>query len=178
MDDIPTAIRDAYINSGYSFNGKGGAFRKGVAKSLDEKAAIARKYIEKKEKEPRTSIRDLAKATKVSPGFGRKIVNELNNGCLINPKDKPQRRAKGAGSKSISEEDGRVLLELRSEDSSHKLDDYKEILQQRTGKISSRTTIWKWFKEYDSSTKKKGGSRVSNKASVVEENTDFGVVDG
>ena len=131
-----------------------------------------------KEKEPRTSIRDLAKATKVSLGFARKVVNELNNGRLIDPKDKPQRRAKGAGSRSISEEDGRLLLELRSEDASRKLDDYKEILQQRTGTISSRTTICKWFKEHDTSTKKKGGSRVSDKASVVEENTDFGVVDG
>lgn len=159
MDDIP-AIRNAFIKSGYSLNKKGGFYRNGVAKTLEEKAAIARTYVAMKEREPRTSIGDLAKAVKISKNLASKIVKELNNGRLLDPKDNPQHRARGKGSKTLSLNDEWVLLRLRVENNQRPLIDYQQMLEQITGTLASKTTINDWFLYANPF---KGGCRALNK---------------
>ena len=162
MDDHP-AISDAFIKSGYSLNAQGGFYRNGVAKSLEDKAAIARKYLEMKAANPNTSIRELARAISVSPSFAGKIVKELNNGCLIDPKDTPQSRARGKGSKTLSLDDECVLLRLRMENNQRPLTEYKRLLEQITGTAASTTTINDWFLYANPF---KGGYRALNKVPI------------
>ena len=163
MEDDP-AIRDTFIKSGYSCNEHGGFYLHGKTKSLEEKAEVARVYVRLKSEDPKTSIRDVAKKALVSYCFARKVVNEVNNGQLVDPKEKAaHRRAKGAGSRTLSLVDECALLELRAQNNQRPLIDYKHRLEEITGTIVSTSTICKWFLY---SNMFKGGCRVLNKVPI------------
>lgn len=90
-------------------------------------------------------------------------MKELNSGQLIDPKENPQRRARGKGSKSLSVADESVLLQLRLQNNQRSLADYKLSLEQTTGTIVSKTTICDWFLTANPF---KGGCRVLNKVPI------------
>jgi hypothetical protein len=91
------------------------------------------------------SIRTLANAAKVSRKFAGKVVADLREGLLVNPKTMVKSIPRGKGSISISDEDGLVLLRMQWENNQHTLHDYRQGLYQATGKLVSRPTICQWF---------------------------------
>jgi hypothetical protein len=77
-------------------------------------------------------------------------------------KHPPLRKVRGMGSKTLSKEDGRVLLELRSKYCNFSLSDFRELLQQRTGTVATKPSISSWFSEVDAQEKYKKGDRWKN----------------
>ncbi len=87
METTDLAIRDAFVKSGYSYTEHGGFYLNGKEKSLEEKAAVARVYVQLKAENPRVSIRDLVMAARVS---------KVHNGLIVDVKEKAaHRREKG-----------------------------------------------------------------------------------
>ena len=78
----------------------------------------------------RPSIRTLASAAKVSRKFAGKVVAELREGLLFDPKTMVKNIPRGKGSISISDEDGLVLLRMRRENNQRTLHDYRQGLYQ------------------------------------------------
>ena len=58
------------------------------------------------------SVRVLARAANVSQDFATKVVNELKDGKIINPNSLVKNIPLGKGSRSITDEDGAILLRL------------------------------------------------------------------
>jgi hypothetical protein len=63
------------MDMGYSMNKRGGYYKIGVAYGLDKKMSVAMLYFGT---EPRPSIRSLAIGAKVSRGFARTVLEDLN----------------------------------------------------------------------------------------------------
>jgi hypothetical protein len=83
----------------------------------------------------------LANAAKVSRKFAGKVVAELREGLLVNPKTMVKSIPRGIGLISISDKDGLVLLHMQWENNQRTLHDYRQGLYQATGKLVSRRTI-------------------------------------
>ena len=161
MDGV---VRESLVASGHRINARGGAYRVGVARSLGDKAAVAAAYLELRDRDPSTSMRAVALAARVSNTFAKKVVDEVNAGKLVGPKTAAERACKrGIGSKSISREDGLVLLALREEAERMGRDgdgdggggkkrrrrmtmqDYSDRLFESTGNRVSTPVICRWF---------------------------------
>ena len=80
-------LQYSLVLSNVNKNCNGGYYRNGVAKTLVEKIDVAAKWIEmSNDGENIPSIRALAKAAKVSRVFASKVVDELKEGQIIDPK--------------------------------------------------------------------------------------------
>jgi hypothetical protein len=94
---------------------------------------VAAKWIEmSNDGENIPSINALAKAAKVSWNFASKVVDELKEGQIIDPKSLVKDIPCGKGSKSIMDEDGVILLRMRSENNQRSLHDYRLGLYKET----------------------------------------------
>ena len=80
----------------------------------------------------RISKRSVAEATKVSPSFANKIINELKNGSLKDPKNNKYRKT-GAGSRSLEERDDEVIKAVRRHNPQATLQEYVEELRYSNG---------------------------------------------
>jgi hypothetical protein len=108
-------ITESLLASGYKLNASGAPYRNGAAKSLADKAAIASIYLQMKLADPAVSQRAVAKAARVSCKYVKKIIDEVKSGQLVDDTTKPRKRKRGAGVKSITPEDAKVLLEIQKE---------------------------------------------------------------
>jgi hypothetical protein len=157
-------VRDSLVASGYRINICGGAYRAGTARSLGEKASVAAAYLELRARDPSVSMRAVARAARVSNGFAKKVMAEVNAGKLVGPKTAAERACKrGIGSKTISRENSSVLLALREEaerigrdgdregDGGGKrrrrmtMQDYSDRLFESTRNRVSKQVICRWF---------------------------------
>ena len=139
-------LQYSLVVSNVNKNVNGGYYRRGVAKTLVEKIDVAGKWIEmSNDCENIPSIRALAKSAKVSRIFATKVVDELKEGQIIDPKSLVKDIPRGKGSKSITDEDGVILLRMRSENNQRSLQDYRLGLHKETGKWLSRSVICQWF---------------------------------
>jgi len=140
-------LQYSLVVSNVNKNGNGGYYRHGVAKTLVEKIDVAAKWIEmSNDGDNIPSIKALAKAAKVSWNFASKVVDELlKEGQIIDPKSLVKDIPRGKGSKSITDEDGVILLRMRSENNQRSLQDYRLGLYKETGKWLSRSVICQWF---------------------------------
>jgi hypothetical protein len=104
-------LQYSLIVSNVDKNVNGGYYRNGVAKTLVEKMDVATKWIEmSKDSENIPSIRALAKAAKVSRNFAAKVVDELKDGQIIDPKSLVKNIPRGKGSKSRRLDPQRLCL--------------------------------------------------------------------
>ena len=96
-----------------SMNVNGGYHRNGVAKPLVEKLNVAANWIEmSNESGNHPSIKAFTRAANVSRDFATKVVNELRDGQIIDPKSLVRNIPRGKGSRSITDDDGSILLRL------------------------------------------------------------------
>lgn len=166
MDDyVRDVICHSQANAGYSVNVHGGNFRNGIARPLEDKIRVAQVYADMMERDSTTSVNAVAKEAKVSRKFATKVIGEIHAGCLIDPrtvvKQPPARR--GAGAKTISDEDGLILLALRAENNRRTLASYSLGLYNATGNYVSKSVICKWFLTQHTF---KGGLRVLDKVPI------------
>ena len=123
----------------------GGAYRDGVARTIEDKIWVAEIYLEMRDINPNMLIRALSRAARVGKTFVTKVISEVESGALINPRLQVIYRAQGAGSLTISYEDGMFLLALRAKNNQTTLKAYCRCLYSATGKLVSQNSICQWF---------------------------------
>ena len=141
---------DYVVSFGMKTNQNNGNYRHGVAYDIQKKIEIVDKYEEllAKSREHGTklpSARTVAKEVHVSKTAVSKVLKEHKNGGLIDPRDNPQYRYIGPGSKTLDEVDEVVLLSLR-ENPQRSLRSYRVGLLEKTGTEVSETTIHRFWK--------------------------------
>jgi hypothetical protein len=145
QEDLEHSLALAGIQRNYN----GGVFKNGAAKPFEEKVRVAQMWIDMNAAAPdnnnQPSIRMLASSAMVSRTFASKVVAELKEGHLVDPKSKIKNIPRGKGSLAISDEDGLFLLNMRRECNQRTLEDYRQALHQATGKWVARCTICQWF---------------------------------
>jgi hypothetical protein len=75
--------------AGMAQNSAGGIYKNGMMKPFEEKARVAQMWIDMTGADPHNnqpSIHMLANAAKVSRKFAGKVIAELREGLLVNPK--------------------------------------------------------------------------------------------
>jgi hypothetical protein len=99
-------------HGGYCINANGGSFCNGAARPLEDKVRVAHAYARLLKADPTASVRAVAREGKLSRGFASKVFAEIEEGRLMDPKQKVRRHGGqlGAGAKTISDEDGEILL--------------------------------------------------------------------
>jgi hypothetical protein len=144
---INNVIHQSLVHAGYTINANGGGFHNGVPRPLEDKVRVAEAYACLLESDPRTSTRAVARAGKVSRTFATKVIAEINASYLVDPKQKVRQQhvQRGAGAKTISDEDGEILLAMRRENNRLTLCSYSIGLYNATGKYVSRSVICRWF---------------------------------
>jgi hypothetical protein len=90
-------------------------------------------------------LQAVARAGKVSQSFATKVIAEINAGYLVAPKQKVRQQHVrcGAGTKTISDEGGEILLAMRRKNNRLTLGSYSIGLHNATGKYVSRSVICK-----------------------------------
>ena len=156
-------VRASQEGAGYTFNSVGGAYRNGVARSFEDKIRVAEIYLEMKEIDPDVSISAVSLAASVSRKFIKKVVGEVESGSLVDPRLQVNYRARGAGSMTISYEDGLLLLAQRAKCNQTTLKEYSRCLYLATGRFVSKNTICQWFL---TTMPFKGGLRVVNQVPI------------
>jgi transposase len=137
------------VAAGFYVNSRGGTFEHGKAQPIQDKVAVARKYFEHEENllaGQSISVMSLAKACFVSWGFASKVVGEIENGQLIDPRTSVQGRKRGNGAITLTDGDGFYLLHLRKLNNRFTLRDYAHRLAIDRGTYVSKTVICKWFR--------------------------------
>ena len=160
-------VRTSQEGAGYSFNSVGGVYRDGIARPFEDKIRVAEVYLEMREINPDTSIRALSRAANVSQKFATKVIGEIESGALIDPRLQERYCARGAGSLTITYEDGLLLLALRAKNNQTTLNAYSRCLYLATGKFLSRNTICQWFL---TAMPFKGGLRIVNQLPIEKYN--------
>jgi hypothetical protein len=94
-----------------------------------------------REIDPNVSIRALSRAARVGKDFFMKVISEVKSGALIDPPLQVRYCARGAGSLTISYEDGLLLLALWAKNNQTTLKAYCTCLYLTTGKLVSQNTI-------------------------------------
>ena len=140
-----SVVRTSHEGAGYTFNSAGGAYPNGVARPFKDKIRVAEIYLEMREINPNVSIRALSRAARVGKTFVTKVICEVKSGALINPLLQVIYCAQGAGSLTISYEDGMFLLALRAKNNQTMLKAYCRCLYSATGKLVLQNTICQWF---------------------------------
>jgi hypothetical protein len=152
--------------AGMQRNSNGGVFKNGATKPFEEKVRVAQMWIDMNaaaSHNNQPSIRMLASSAMVSRRFAGKVVAELKEEHLVDPKSKIKNIPRGNGSLSISDEDGLFLLNMRRECYQRTLEDYRQALHQATGKWVARCTICQWFLKAN---RIRGGVRKLNQVPV------------
>jgi hypothetical protein len=146
-DLINNIINQSQMHAGYTINADGGGFCNGVARPLEDKVRVAEVYAWLLKADPRTSTRATARAGRVSRSFATKVIAEINPDYLVDPKQKVRQQhvGRGAGAKTISDEDGEILLAMQRENNWLTLGSYSIGPYNATGKYVSRSVICKWF---------------------------------
>ncbi len=83
------ALEHSLAFAGIAKNSAGGIYKNGTTKPFEEKARVAQMWIDMTGANPHNNqplIRMLANAAKVSRKFAGKVVAELREGLLVNPK--------------------------------------------------------------------------------------------
>jgi hypothetical protein len=144
---INDIINQSQVHAGYTINVDGGRCCNSVARPLEDKVRVAEAYARLLEADPRTSTRAIAGAGRVSHSFATKVIAEINAGYLVDPKQKVRQQhvQRGAGAKTISDEDGEILLAMQRENNWLTLGSYSIGLYNATGKYVLRSVICKWF---------------------------------
>ena len=106
------------------------------------------------------SVLSLAKECAVSWGFAYKVVEEIKNGQLIDPRTMVQGRKCSNGAIALSDEDGFYLFHLWKLNNQLMLCNYAYHLAIDRGTFVSRAVICKWFRSTFSF---KGSMRRLNK---------------
>jgi len=127
--------------AGYTLNSVGGAYRDGVARTFEDMIRVAEIYLEMREINPNVSIRALSRAARVGKTFVTKVISEVESGALIDPRLQVKYHAQGAGSLTISYEDGMFLLALRAKNNQTTLKAYCRCLYWATGKLVSQNSM-------------------------------------
>jgi hypothetical protein len=138
------ALEHSLAFAGMAENFAGGIYKNGATKLFEEKARVAQMWIDMTGADPQNnqpSICMLANAAKVSRKFVGKVMAELREGLLVNPKTTVKSIPRGKGSISISDEEGLVLLRMRWENNQRTLHDYRQGLYQAKGKLVLRP-VW------------------------------------
>ena len=138
-------MRTSQEGAGYTFNSVGGAYCDGLARTFEDKIRVAAIYLEMREINPNVLIRALSRAARVGKTFVTKVISEVESGALIDPRLQVGYCAWGAGSLTISYEDGLFLLALRAKNNQTKLKVYCRCLYSATGKLVSQNSICQWF---------------------------------
>ena len=138
-------MRTSQEGTGYTFNSVGGAYCDGLARTFEDKIRVAAIYLEMREINPNVLIRALSRAARVGKTFVTKVICEVKSGALINPRLQVIYCAQGAGSLTISYEDGMFLLALRAKNNQTMLKAYCRCLYSATGKLVLQNTICQWF---------------------------------
>jgi hypothetical protein len=128
-----SALEHSIAFAGIAKNSAGGIYKNGATKPFKEKARVAQMWIDMTGADPHNnqpSICTLANAAKNSRTFADKVIGELREGLLVNPKTMGKSIPQGKGSISISDEDGLVLLHMQRENNQHTLHDYGQGLYQ------------------------------------------------
>ena len=100
---------------GFCINSRGGTYKHGKARQLQDKAAFAHKYFDLEDNllaGQQVSVLSLANACAVSWKFANKVVGEIQSGKLIDPRMKVQGCKHGVGALKLSDRDGFYLLHL------------------------------------------------------------------
>lgn len=138
---------------GLSTNCHGGLYEHGKAYCPQTKYAVALVYkTELREAilagKHRPSLSHIARQTKVSRDFVRKVEDEIQAyGDILHPSEVPKHVTIGPGSKSLSKKDEFVLISLRTKDPFRNTRSYKDCLQNITGTIVCEKTIDTFFKK-------------------------------
>jgi hypothetical protein len=163
--DSNTDRKKKDLLSGIGINSNGGVYRKGAVFSLEKKVEVALVLKRLQKEYSHVSTHHLARETKVSQKFAKKIIDELAQGQLKPNATNPTRQKTGAGSRALTEEDKTLLLLLRNENPTRTLEDYRRELLERTGTVVSQNTICQWFlrssKQYERNLAEKAAAAFS-----------------
>ena len=149
MTNNRAMIKTSLVAAGFCVNARGGAYENGIAQPIQDKAAVAQKYFDLEENllaGEQISVLSLADACAVSWKFAKKVVNEIENGQLIDPKTIVRGRKHSYGAMILSDGDCFYLLHLRNLKNRLILRDYAYRLAVDRGTIVSRSVICKWFR--------------------------------
>ena len=141
-------ITASMVAAGFCINNHGGAYENGKAYPIQVKATVAAKYFEMEDDlvaGGRVSINALAKACKCGWNFANRVVGEIQNGQLVDPRTVVADRARGVGVLTLSVDDCLHLLALRRMNNRLTLRDYQYRLFVDRGTIVSKTVISDWF---------------------------------
>jgi hypothetical protein len=103
------------VAAGFHINTRGGAYKHGKARPLQDKAAVACKYFELEDNllaGQHMSVLSLATACAISWNFAKRVVGEIESGQLIYCKTKVQGRTHSYGALMLLDGDGFYLLHL------------------------------------------------------------------
>jgi hypothetical protein len=144
---VNNIIHQSQVHAGYSINANGGSFCNSGARPLENKVRVAKTYARLLKADPTAPVRAVAGEAKVSRGFALKVIDEIEDSCLMDPKQKVRwyDGQPGAGAKTISDEDGEILLAMQRNNNRLTLGSYSIGLYNATGKYVSRSVICKWF---------------------------------
>jgi hypothetical protein len=90
--------------NGYSINKNGGVYRRGKSKSFEGLAFTASKFFELQQQlQPggKVSLRALAAAAQCSTKIAKKVIDQIEEGHLIDPATQELTRARGAGAMTL-----------------------------------------------------------------------------
>ena len=152
--------------NGYSINKNGGVYRRGKSKSFEGLAFTASKFFELQQQlQPggKVSLRALAAAAQCSTKIAKKVIDQIEEGHLIDPATQELTRARGAGAMTLSWDDGLYLLHLRMINNRFTLRDYVSYLAEERGTFVSCSTVCRWFRTAHHF---KGGMRKLNKVPI------------
>jgi hypothetical protein len=144
---VNNIIHQSQVHAGYSINANGGGVCNVAVRPLEDKVRVAEAYALLLKADPVVSVRAVAREGKVLRGFASKVIAEIEDGCLMDPKQKVRwyDGQPGAGAKTISDEDGEILLAMQRENNQLTLGSYSIGLYNATGKYVLRSVICKWF---------------------------------
>ena len=163
MSANSSAIVNSILVNGYSINMNGGVYRRGKPKSFEAIAFTAGRFFELEQQlQPgdKVSLRSLGREAQCSTTFAKKVIEQIENGELIDPATQILTRARGAGVMTLSYDDGLYLLFLRSVNNCLKLREYTFRLAMDRGTIVSYSVVSRWF---TTAFPFKGGMRKLNK---------------
>ncbi len=103
------------VAAGICVNTRGGAYKHGKARLLQDKAMVAHKYFELEENllvGQQISILSLAKACAMNRNFPKRVVGDIESGQLTDPRTKVQGHMHGKGALALLDGNGFYLLHL------------------------------------------------------------------
>ena len=137
--DLPPSASKLSINS------NGGAFRSGLPYTADQKWRFICQYKELKASGASLSRRAVAKKLGIGYTYAGKIISEGESGNFVNPDLRERKGPTGVGSKTLTAADESLLLQLRKENPTMQLKDYRRVLLECNGTAVSESVLCRWF---------------------------------